>query len=175
MTSRAGAVQIRPAAPGDVPVILRLIRELAGYERSRDQVTASEQDLEATLFAPHPAVFAHVAEADGQVAGFALWFLNYSTWLGEHGIYLEDLYVTPAMRGRGIGKALLAELAAICVDRGYRRLQWWVLDWNESAIGFYRSIGAVPMSEWTVYRLTGSSLAALAGAAVERGEGGVPR
>ena len=153
---------IRPAVPSDVPRISGLIAELADYERSLDQVTATEADLHAALFAEHPAVFGHVAEVEEQVVGFALWFINFSTWLGKHGIYLEDLYVTPAMRGRGIGRALLRELAGICVPRGYGRLEWWVLDWNSPAISFYRSIGAVPMSEWTVYRLTGTTLADLA-------------
>jgi GNAT superfamily N-acetyltransferase len=106
-----------------------------------------------------------VAEHEGSVVGFALWFLNYSTWLGTHGIYLEDLYVTPAMRGRGLGRALLAELAGICVERGYGRLQWWVLGWNSAAVGFYRSLGAVAMDEWTVYRLAGPALQALAAGA----------
>jgi len=173
MSAGAGPVAIRPAAAGDVPRILALIRELAEYERSLDQVTATEDDLRAALFAAQPAVFAHVAVADGEVVGFALWYLNFSTWLGRPGIYLEDLYVTPAMRGRGIGKALLAELAAICVRRGYGRLEWWVLDWNTPAIGFYRSIGAEPMSEWTVQRLTGPALSRLA-AAIDHPDGIVP-
>jgi GNAT superfamily N-acetyltransferase len=155
-------VAIRPATAADVPRILELIRELAAYERSLDQVTTTEDDLRMALFAAQPAVFAHVAAADDYVIGFALWFVNFSTWLGRHGIYLEDLYVTPAMRGRGVGLALLAELAAICVRRGYGRLEWWVLDWNAPAIGFYRSIGAEPMSEWTVQRLAGKSLDDLA-------------
>src|SRR5260370_33729313 len=115
---------IRPAAPQDVPHLQRLIRELAAYERSLEEVTGTEDDLRAALFADRPAIFAHVAEHDGAVAGFALWFLNYSTWLGSHGIYLEDLYVTPAVRGAGLGRALLAELARICVQRGYGRLEW---------------------------------------------------
>jgi GNAT superfamily N-acetyltransferase len=156
------AVTIRPAVPADVPRILALIADLAEYERSLDQVVTTEDDLRAALFAARPALFAHVAVVGGEVVGFALWFLNFSTWLGQHGIYLEDLYVTPEMRGRGAGKALLAELAAICVQRGYGRLEWWVLDWNEPAIGFYRSIGAEPMSEWTVQRLSGDALADLA-------------
>ena len=175
MSDGGQAIEIRPAIPADVPAIRRLICELADYERSLDQVSATEQDLMATLFAPEPAVFAHVAVAGGQVVGFALWFLNFSTWLGEHGIYLEDLYVTPAMRGRGLGKALLAELAAICDRRGYRRLQWWVLNWNEPALGFYTSIGAVPMSEWTVYRLTGKSLHDLGVTAVDHDDRSMPR
>jgi len=159
----SGTMTIRPAMVADVPRILELIRELAAYERSLDQVSATEEDLRVALFAAQPAVFAHVAVADDNVVGFALWFVNFSTWLGRHGMYLEDLYVTPAMRGRGVGMALLAELAAICVRRGYGRLEWWVLDWNAPAIGFYRSIGAEPMSEWTVQRLAGNSLDDLAG------------
>jgi GNAT superfamily N-acetyltransferase len=162
VTGIAGAAAIRPATAADVPRILELIRELAAYERSLDRVTATEDGLRLALFAAQPAVFAHVAIVDDMVVGFALWFVNFSTWLGRHGIYLEDLYVTPAMRGRGVGTALLAELAAICVHRGYGRLDWWVLDWNASAIAFYRSIGAEPMSEWTVQRLAGKSLDDLA-------------
>jgi GNAT superfamily N-acetyltransferase len=153
---------IRRAVPADVPAIYRLIRELAEYERSLDQVTGTEEDLRSSLFGPSPAVFAHVAEHEGRVAGFALWFLNYSTWLCRPGIYLEDLYVTPELRGHGLGKALLAELAALCVQRGYGRLEWWVLDWNEPALGFYRSLGATGMDEWTVHRLTGQALRDLA-------------
>jgi GNAT superfamily N-acetyltransferase len=133
---------IRSATPQDVPHIHRLMRELAEYERSLAEVTATEDDLRRALFADQPAIFAHVAEHEGSVAGFALWFLNYSTWLGRHGIYLEDLYVTPAVRGTGLGRALLAELARICVQRGYGRLEWWVLDWNAPARGFYESLGA---------------------------------
>jgi GNAT superfamily N-acetyltransferase len=154
---------IRPARPSDVAGIHRLIRELADYERSADQVVASQEDLRRSLFGEQPAVFAHVAEHQGTVAGFALWFLNYSTWLGRHGIYLEDLYVTPGLRRHGYGRALLAELARICVERGYGRLEWWVLDWNAPAIGFYASLGAVAMDEWTVHRLSGPALLALAG------------
>jgi GNAT superfamily N-acetyltransferase len=154
---------IRPARPGDVPAIHRLIRELAEYERSLDQVAITEEDLRRSLFAPQPLVFALVAEHEAAVAGFALWFLNFSTWTGRHGIYLEDLYVTPQRRRHGYGRALLAELAGICVDRGYGRLEWSVLDWNEPAIGFYRSLGAVAMDEWTVNRLEGPALAGLAG------------
>jgi GNAT superfamily N-acetyltransferase len=153
---------IRPAGPQDVPRIYALIRELADYERSLPEVVATQDQVRSSLFGPEPAVFAHVAVHEGTVVGFALWFLSYSTWLGTHGIYLEDLYVTPAMRGSGLGRALLAELAAICVQRGYGRLQWWVLDWNSAAIGFYRSLGAEPRDEWTVFRLAGPALADLA-------------
>lgn len=171
--STVGDVLIRPALPQDVPRISQLVRELAEYERSLDQVTATEDDLRSALFASQPALFGHVAVAGTEVVGFALWFLNYSTWLGRHGIYLEDIYVTPAMRGRGLGKALLAELAAICARRGYGRLDWWVLDWNKPAIGFYRSIGAEAMREWTVYRLAGDPLARLA-ASVAPADRGMP-
>jgi GNAT superfamily N-acetyltransferase len=157
-----GAVRIRPAGPGDVDRIYELIIELATYERSADKVESTVEDLRAALCAPEPALFGHVAEAGGQIVGFALWFVNYSTWSGKHGIYLEDLYVRPEMRGAGTGKALLATLASICVQRGYKRLEWWVLDWNTPAIGFYESLGAMAMSDWTVNRLTGGPLADLA-------------
>jgi len=173
MTEGTGTVVIRAATAADVPRISGLIRELADYERSLDQATATDDDLRAALFGAQPALFAHVAVLADEVVGFALWFLNYSTWVGKHGIYLEDLYVRPAVRGLGIGKALLAELAAICVRRGYGRLEWWVLDWNDPAIGFYRSIGAEAMSEWTVHRLAGRPLAALA-AAVDHDDRDVP-
>ena len=153
---------IRPARPDDAPAIYQLIRNLAEYERSLPEVTGTEADLRSSLFGPDPAVFAHVAEHEGEVAGFALWFLNYSTWTGRHGIYLEDLYVRPGLRGTGYGRQLLAELAALCIERGYARLEWWVLDWNEPARGFYDKLGAIRMDEWTVHRLTGAELAALA-------------
>ncbi|GAA2305026.1 GNAT family N-acetyltransferase [Nonomuraea roseoviolacea subsp. roseoviolacea] len=161
---------IRRATPADVPAILRLIHDLAEYEKAAHEVRASEEQLRAALFAAEPAVFAHVAEEEGadgerEVVGFALWFLSFSTWRGTHGVYLEDLYVRPDRRGGGHGRALLAELARICVERGYHRLEWSVLDWNEPAIGFYRALGAVPMDEWTVFRLTDEPLRALAGRA----------
>ena len=152
--------QIRPARPDDVPGILALVRELAEYERSLHEVTATEADLRAALFDDHPAVYCHVIEHDDELAGFAVWFLNFSTWLGQHGIYLEDLFVRPQHRGRGFGRALLLELARIASERGYRRVEWWVLDWNEPAHGFYRRLGATPMDEWTVWRLTGDALVA---------------
>lgn len=154
---------IRGATPGDVPNILAMIRELAEYERALDEVLATEDLLDAVLFGPDPGVFALIAETpDGTVVGFALWFRNFSTWLGRHGVYLEDLYVRPAYRGQGYGKALLVELARIVLDRGYGRLEWWVLDWNEPALRFYRSIGALAMDEWTVQRVTGQTLRDLA-------------
>jgi GNAT superfamily N-acetyltransferase len=154
-------VSVRPATPADVPAILQLIVDLAVYEREPDAVKATVAGLTATLFGPAPTAEAIVAEADGTVVGMALFFTNYSTWSGRNGIYLEDLYVTTEARGSGLGKALLARLAALAVERGCARLEWSVLDWNEPAIGFYRSIGAVPKDEWTVYRLDGAALAAL--------------
>jgi GNAT superfamily N-acetyltransferase len=156
---------IRPARPADVPVIYQLIRDLAAYEKALPEVTGTEADLRRALLADPPAVFAHVAEHDGEVAGFALWFLNFSTWEGKHGIYLEDLYVRPDKRRFGLGRALLAELARICVERGYPRLEWWVLDWNQPARAFYAALGAAEMDDWTVHRLTGPALRALAGGA----------
>ena len=153
---------IRAARPADVPVIHRLIRELADYEHALDEVRATEDDLRAALFGPEPALFAHVAEHQGTVVGFALWFVNYSTWTGRHGIYLEDLFVSPAVRGSGLGRALLAELAGICVERGYARLDWAVLNWNSPAIGFYASLGAQSQNDWTGYRLSGPALQAVA-------------
>lgn len=156
---------IRTATPADVPVINAMVRELAAYEKALHEANASEEQLREALFGERPAAFAHIAETDGgEVAGFALWFLNFSTWRGVHGIFLEDLYVRPRLRGGGHGKALLTELARICGERGYERLEWSVLDWNVSAIDFYRSVGAVPMDEWTVNRLTGDALRKLAGA-----------
>lgn len=139
-----------------------MIRELAEYEREPNAVVATEAMLHEALFGDSPAVFGLIAEDEGVTVGFALWFLNFSTWLGRHGIYLEDLYVRPEHRGSGHGKALLAELASICVERGYGRFEWWVLDWNTPAIDFYRSIGAEPMDEWTVQRVTGDALTDLA-------------
>jgi len=166
---------IRWAAPDDIAAIHRLVRELAEYERSGDQVVASPDDLRRALFSDQPAVFSHVAVHDGAVAGFALWFLNYSTWTGRHGIYLEDLYVTPELRGHGYGRALLTELARICVERGYARFEWAVLDWNTPALGFYRALGAAAMDEWTVHRLAGPALHALAGQEPDQVAGEPPR
>ena len=155
---------VRTATAADVDAIHGLICDLADYERLRDQVKARPDQLLTALFGPSPAVFALVAEADGEVVGFALYFLSYSTWEGVHGIYLEDLYVCPAHRGTGLGKALLTALAAIAVARGYARVEWSVLDWNSPSIEFYRRLGAIAMDEWTVFRLTGDALAAAAGA-----------
>ena len=155
---------IRDAVPDDIPEILAMIHELADYERAPHEVIATPGLLRDALFGGDPAVFALMAEADdtGEVVGFALWFRNFSTWLGRHGVYLEDLYVRPAYRGHGYGKALLSSLARIAVDRGYGRFEWWVLDWNTPAIDFYRSIGAEPMDEWTVQRVSGEALRQLA-------------
>jgi len=153
---------IRDATPADVPEIHRMVRELAEYEKAADEARASREQLHEALFGERPAAFAHIAETDaGEVAGFAIWFLNFSTWRGVHGIYLEDLYVRPQLRGGGHGRALLAELARICVERGYERLEWAVLNWNTPSISFYESLGARPQDEWTVYRLTDEPLAGL--------------
>ncbi|QUI32413.1 GNAT family N-acetyltransferase [Streptomyces alfalfae] len=156
---------IRTAVPADVPVIHALVRDLATYEKAADEAVATEEQLHEALFGERPAAFAHIAQDDtsGETVGFALWFLNFSTWRGVHGIYLEDLYVRPEARGGGHGKALLTELARICVERGYERLEWSVLDWNEPSIAFYRSLGARPQSEWTVFRLTDDALSTLGG------------
>ena len=157
-------MSIREAVPADVPEILAMIHELADYEKAPHEVVATPGLLRDALFGPEPGVYALMAEDDetGAVVGFALWFRNFSTWLGRHGVYLEDLYVRPSHRGHGYGKALLQELARIAVERGYGRFEWWVLDWNTPAIDFYRSIDAVPMDEWTVYRVTGEPLRRLA-------------
>ena len=154
---------IRTAVVADVPVIHALVRELADYEKALHEVRATEEQLREALFGERPAVHAHIAvdDATGEPVGFALWFLTFSTWRGVHGIHLEDLYVRPGARGAGHGKALLAELARICVERGYQRLEWAVLNWNAPTIAFYDSLGARPQDEWTMYRLTGEELAAL--------------
>ncbi|MDH2389697.1 GNAT family N-acetyltransferase [Streptomyces sp. HNM0663] len=150
---------IRTAVPADVPEIHRMVCELAEYERALHEVRAGEEQLREALFGERPAAFAHIAEdGSGRTVGFALWFLNFSTWRGVHGIYLEDLYVRPEARGGGHGKALLAELARICVERGYERLEWSVLNWNAPSIAFYEALGARPQDEWTVYRLTDEAL-----------------
>ncbi len=156
-------MRIRPATVEDAAVIRELIYELAVYERAPDEVEATEADIVATIFAEQPAVFCDLIEIDEAeggpaIAGMAIWFLNYSTWQGKHGIYLEDLYVREQYRGRGYGKAMLEHLAARCVERDYGRFQWWVLDWNEPSIEFYRAMGAVSMDEWTVFRVSGEAL-----------------
>ena len=152
---------IRAAVVDDLPVVLALVHELATYEREPDAVVATEEQFRTALFGAEPKVHCLVAEDDGEVVGFAVYFLNFSTWLGTHGIYLEDLFVRPSARGAGHGRALLSELARIAVERGYGRVEWAVLDWNVDAQGFYRSLGAAPQDDWTVWRLTGESLAQL--------------
>lgn len=144
--------------PDDVPTMLRFIQELAEYEREPDAVRTSEKQLHDALFCQSPHLFGHVALIDEQVVGMALWFLNYSTWEGTHGVYVEDLYVTPVARGAGCGRTLLTALAGVCVQRGYARMELSVLDWNTPAIGFYRQLGAVGMDDWTVQRITGDAL-----------------
>ena len=168
MTAPADALRIDSASSADAPLILTLIRELAEYEKLSDQVTATEADLDRALFSDRPAAEAVVARLGGEAVGFALFFHTFSTFVGRPGLYLEDLYVRPAHRGRGVGRRLLAHLAALAVERGCGRFEWSVLDWNEPAIAAYRRAGAVPMDEWTVYRLTGEPLRALAAEARPR-------
>jgi GNAT superfamily N-acetyltransferase len=160
--------RIRPVEPRDVCDLIDLVRELAIYEKEPDAATATADQFSAILFpaAGEPTAYGHVAEVrtaggDWEVVGMALWFLTFSTWTGTNGIWLEDLFVRPGHRGSGLGQALLRTLAGICVERGYHRLEWWVLDWNEPSIGFYRSIGAEEMDEWTRFRLDGAALEAL--------------
>nr|AIA15751.1 Acetyltransferase (GNAT) family [uncultured bacterium] len=155
-------LSIRPAVASDAALIFRFIRELAEYERLAHEVDATEADIAKALFGSNPRVFADIAEWEGEPAGFALWFYNFSTFRGRHGIYLEDLFVRPELRSKGIGRALLRHLARRCVAEGLARLEWWVLDWNEPALKVYRSIGAMPMDEWTVQRVTGEALQQLA-------------
>ncbi|MBP2178661.1 GNAT family N-acetyltransferase [Amycolatopsis magusensis] len=152
---------IRRIRESDVDDVVGLVYDLAEFEKAPDECHLTAGQLHTALFGEQPAVFGHVAEVDGGIAGFTLWFLNFSTWRGVHGIYLEDLYVRPEQRGTGLGKALLATLAEECVNRGYARLEWSVLDWNP-AVEFYRALGAEPMDEWTVHRLTDEPLRKLA-------------
>lgn len=156
-------LSIRPAIEADVPTVALLIRALARYEKLEDEVTMTEDKLRTSMFGARRYAEAVIAEDDGEAVGFALFFHNYSTFLAQPGIYLEDLYVHESQRGKGVGKALLAHLAQIAVDRNCGRLEWAVLDWNVDAIGFYQRLGAKPNAEWTVYRLTGDALTRLAG------------
>jgi GNAT superfamily N-acetyltransferase len=155
-------VAVRPATPADAPLIFALIGELAAYEKLSHEVRATEADIAAILFGRSPRAFCEIAELDGAAVGFALWFYNVSTFEGRHGIYLEDLFVRPDARGRGAGLALLRGLARRCRDEGLARLEWAVLDWNASAIGFYEALGAEARSEWLIRRLSGEALVALA-------------
>jgi GNAT superfamily N-acetyltransferase len=156
---------VRPCRPEDLPRIDVLVHELAEYEREPDAVEATPEDFGAALFNSHPRVHCHVVEADDPkgptVVGIAIWFVTFSTWRGRHGLWLEDLYVQPAYRRLGAGRALLKELATICSDRGYARMEWWVLDWNEPAHRFYRGVGAQPQDDWTRWRVADESLKAL--------------
>ena len=152
------SLSIRQAAPADSALIFSLVRELADYEKLTHEVAATERDIAAVLFAAEPRVFCDIAEWDGEPVGFALWFLNFSTFRGRHGIYLEDIFVRPAFRQKGIGKALLKRLAARCIDNGWARFEWAVLNWNEPSIQFYRSIGAQVMEQWKICRLSCEAL-----------------
>lgn len=153
---------IREAGPGDTGDLLRLIRALADYEREPEAVDATEESLAAALFCPNPKVHAYVAEAEGRVVGMAVWFLSFSTWTGRHSLYLEDLFVEPAARRLGVGRALIRRLADRALALGCARMDWSVLDWNEPAMAFYRTLGARPMEEWTTWRLEAEALARLA-------------
>lgn len=155
-------LSIREAIEGDTDLIVALIRELALYEKAPDAAKASAADIRRALFGAHPKVHALIAEWNGEAAGFAVYFFNFSTWTGRHGVYLEDLFVRDAVRGKGIGRSLLARLAGVAAERNCARVEWSVLDWNEAAIGFYKSLGAKPMNEWTVFRIEGPALDALA-------------
>ena len=154
-------MNIRPATKQDIPAILQMIKDLAEYEKEPDAVENTEEMLEETLFGDNPRAFAEIIEEDEPV-GIAIWFLNYSTWTGKHGLYLEDLYVKPEVRGKGYGKQMLVHLAGKAVDNGWSRFEWWVLDWNKPAIDFYISQGAQMMDEWTVCRVDGDALHSLA-------------
>lgn len=153
---------IRPVRPGEAGLVLQFVRELAEYEKLSHEVEATEVMLDAALFGANARMFCDFAEWDGEVVGFALWFLSFSTFSGRSGIYLEDLFVRPAFRGKGIGKALMVHLARKCVENGWTRFQWSVLDWNRPSIEFYKSLGAVLTDEWTGVRLSGDALKALA-------------
>ncbi len=160
------SVQIREAQVADLDSIFDFIHKLAEYERAASEAILTKENLAATLFCDNPQVFCALStiksDSGEVITGFAVWHLNYSTWLAKHGLYVEDLFVDPGYRGLGHGKALLRHMAKICVANGYPRLQWWVLDWNQSAIEFYKSLGAQPMDEWTVFRVSGDALIKLA-------------
>ena len=158
-------IGIRPAVPGDIPLVLKFIQELAEYEKLSHEVTATEDQLRSTLFGARPVAEVVIASHDDAPVGFAVFFATYSTFLGKPGLYLEDLFVRPAARGNGIGRALVEYLARLTVERGWGRFEWRVLDWNEPSIAFYRKLGAEPLDDWTVFRVTGDSLRRLAGQA----------
>jgi diamine N-acetyltransferase len=157
------SVTIRPARPADARLIYSLVRELADYERLAHEVDSTEAQIAAALFGEQPRLFCHIAEWDGEAVGFALWFLNFSTFRGRHGLYLEDIFVRPALRGKGIGKALMRQLARHCVENGFARFEWTVLEWNKPSIEFYRSIGANVLDDWRVCRMSGDALTKFAG------------
>lgn len=157
------SLYIRRARPGDAGLVLAFIRELAEYEKLAHEVEATEAMIADALFGDDPRLFCAIAEWAGEAVGFAVWFLNFSTFSGRHGIYLEDLYVRPSHRGKGLGKALLVYLGRECIDNGWSRLQWAVLDWNAPSIAFYKSLGAVMMDDWTLCRVSGPALTRLAG------------
>ena len=156
------SLSIRPARPGEASLVFRFVRELAEYEKLEHEVEATEAMIDAALFGEQPRVFCDIAEWDGEPVGFAVWLLNFSTFSGRPGIYLEDIFVRPAFRGRGVGKALMVHLARKCVENGWARLQWSVLDWNTPSIEFYKSLGGVLLDEWTVVRVSGDALTRLA-------------
>ncbi|TBW38676.1 GNAT family N-acetyltransferase [Siculibacillus lacustris] len=155
-------VTIRSARPGEAGLILNFVQKLSAYEKLDHELVATEAMLDDALFCDNPRVFCEFAELDGVPVGFAMWFYNFSTFRGRHGIYLEDLFVEPEHQGHGIGKALLRHLAKRCVDEGLGRFEWWVLDWNEPSIAFYKSLGSISMDEWTVFRVTDAALVELA-------------
>jgi GNAT superfamily N-acetyltransferase len=156
------SLAIRPARPGDAPLINRLVRELAVYEKLEHEIVATDEAMDAVLFGPNPRVFGDIAEWDGEGVGFSLWYYSFSSFEGRHGIYLEDLYVRDSLRGKGIGKALLIRLARRCVDENLARFEWSVLDWNTPSIEFYKAMGAELMDDWTMCRVSGNALQSLA-------------
>lgn len=161
---RMAKITTREIREPDVATVVRMVHDLAAYEKSSDECRITGEQLREALFCTTPALFGHIAEVDDRVVGFVLWFLNFSTWTGTHGVYGEDMYVEPEYRGQGVGRALFEAMAMVCVERGYHRLEFWTLDWNTGTIGFTTSLGAKPMKEWTVYRISGADLAALGGA-----------
>jgi diamine N-acetyltransferase len=160
------SLTIRAAQPADTDIVFALVCELADYENLQHEVAAKPEDIAAALFAREPRLFCDIAESDGEPAGFSVWFLNFSTFRGRHGVYLEDVFVRPPFRGGGIGTALLKRIAKHCVDNDYARFEWAVLDWNAPSIAFYKSLGAVMMDDWTLCRVTGPALTRLAGSSV---------